>query len=776
MPNRIESLTLRKFRGATTPLEIEFDVNKPIIMIFGENGTGKSTIVDGIDFVCNEQLGSLEERSISGSKSKYMASLGESEVDLVVSLKYNGQEWKGKLLSGKRPISQGPQKRPRSHILRRSQILRIIDRQPKERYEAIKQYIEVPYCEKNETALRNAKNNNLGDFNLSTEALNQSKSDLEGLWKAENQPGPGYMEWAEKKLKPDHPGLKANIDKITGLMNLYSLCAEKYKEYKKYEEQQKNYEKRGDLAKEAFFRNQLKVVKGSDVLIDLLKAAQSYLKQNKEIQNCPVCENKIDAGKVNERITERLASMPEQIRLKEDYEKAQKQVEMNLYLVKTIQNQFIGKVKDLAQYFYENKLIDIIQPLSQEPKSFEEKYPGENFNNLSFDKSYAVCTDIRPQKEALEKIKEEMKKTDGQFTAIHNHITKIKEKEKLCKKLEKKIAKLKSLLNLIEKERKDFVKSVLSDISGIVEEIYLKIHPDEGIGKIKFYLNPKTIGSLEFTGQFQNNDDVVPQAYYSESHLDTLGICVFLALAHHYKDEDTIVVMDDVLTSVDQVHMERFNKMLIEEALHFNQVIITTHYRAWRDRYRYGRGPSANIQLIELLPWSVSKGICHTKTRIIVDELVEKLSSYPFNRQAVASQAGILLESLLDFLTKIYRCNLPRNPEPFYILGELLNGLNTKLRKSLKIEKSSGHNIDLVPFITAVEEKTWIRNQVGAHFNAAGMDISDNDIKQMGKDTIALANALICGECGQIPDNDKSGSHWECHCGKTLLHPLTIPG
>ncbi len=776
MPNRIESLTLQKFRGSTTSFDIGFDVDKPIAMIFGENGTGKSTIVDGIDFVCNEKFGSLNERSVpASSKGKLIVSLGEIEKNLGVSLRYKGQTWTGSIGSGRKPSSRGPQNRPKAHILRRSQILRIIDSQPKERYDAIKQYIEVPSCEKNEEALREALKNNKKDWDSSTEALTQSKIDLEELWKSENKPGKSYMEWAENKINVDAKKIKENIDKIDVFLDLYQKSADKYKEYKNLEEQQQIYEKGKNEAKEAFFKNQLEAVKASGDLIDVLRTAQSFFERNSETRNCPVCENEIDAVKVNKRIKERLAAMPEQVRLKDIFENAQKQVEKNLNLVKATKKQFIIKVKELLAYFYEEKLIDIIQPVSKEPKTFGEKYPGEDINNLSFDRSYAVCTDIRPRKEALENIENEMNKTYHQFNAIRNHVITIKEKEKSCKMLEKKNAKLTTLLNLLEKERKDFVESVLEDISGLVEEIYLKIHPDEGFGKIKFFLKPKAIGSLEFTGQFQDRDDVIPQAYYSESHLDTLGICVFLALAHRYKDDDTIVVMDDVLTSVDQVHMERFSKMLIEEASHFNQVIITTHYRAWRDRYRYGKGPSSNIQLIELLPWSISKGIRHTKTRIIVDELVEKLTEDLFNRQTVASQAGILLESLLDFLTKMYQCKLPIKPAPFYTLGEFLNGLNTKLRKSLKIEKSNGNSIDLAPLVMAVEEKIWIRNQVGAHFNIAGMDIADNEIKQMGSDTIAFANALICEECGQIPDNKKSGSFWECHCGETRLHPLTMP-
>jgi hypothetical protein len=54
MVSRIERLKVCAFRGATTELVIEFDPEKPVTMIFGENGTGKSTIVDAIGFVCTQ--------------------------------------------------------------------------------------------------------------------------------------------------------------------------------------------------------------------------------------------------------------------------------------------------------------------------------------------------------------------------------------------------------------------------------------------------------------------------------------------------------------------------------------------------------------------------------------------------------------------------------------------------------------------------------------------------------------------------------------------------
>ncbi len=56
---KLKSLTLKHFRGATQPLAIPFDEDKKLTMVFGENGTGKSTIVDAFSFLCEQSSGSL---------------------------------------------------------------------------------------------------------------------------------------------------------------------------------------------------------------------------------------------------------------------------------------------------------------------------------------------------------------------------------------------------------------------------------------------------------------------------------------------------------------------------------------------------------------------------------------------------------------------------------------------------------------------------------------------------------------------------------------------
>ena len=146
MPKRVEKLSLRNFRGATCPVEVEFDTSNPITMIFGENGTGKSTFVDAIDFVCNQKHGSLSDRSSTSPKA-HLPSLGSKARDIDISLVYGSHTWSGSL-GTQGPQTTGPDGRPVARVLRRSQILQLIDEQPKKRYEVLQSFITVPNIEK----------------------------------------------------------------------------------------------------------------------------------------------------------------------------------------------------------------------------------------------------------------------------------------------------------------------------------------------------------------------------------------------------------------------------------------------------------------------------------------------------------------------------------------------------------------------------------------------------------------------------------------------------
>jgi len=124
---------------------------------------------------------------------------------------------------------------------------------------------------------------------------------------------------------------------------------------------------------------------------------------------------------------------------------------------------------------------------------------------------------------------------------------------------------------------------------------------------------------------------------------------------------------------------------------------------------------------------------------------------------------------------------LPRKSNPHYTLGELAGGIDKGLGKLLRVEHLdmngvAAQAIPLAPLIEAATSDSWIRNQVGAHFNTDAAGLSDKMIKTFGVNVLAFADAILCEHCHQLPNKNKSGSYWECGagCGKVRLYPLSV--
>ncbi len=71
----------------------------------------------------------------------------------------------------------------------------------------------------------------------------------------------------------------------------------------------------------------------------------------------------------------------------------------------------------------------------------------------------------------------------------------------------------------------------------------------------------------------------------------------------------------------------------------------------------------------------------------------------------------------------------------------------------------------------------FIRNQVGCHFNAPGMDIPDDDVRDFGTATIELIQAITCPNCGALATKKATdGTHLRCSCAKkaSRMTPVAI--
>lgn len=138
-------------RGAVHPFVLTFEKGKTLTVIYGENGAGKSTICDALDFLGKGQVGSLASRGL-GKTNPYWHSVGKRPADVAVTLETSGGACRATMNRVGVTVTP-PDQRPRVEVLRRAQILSLIESRASDRYAAISRFIDVSGVEESEAAL-----------------------------------------------------------------------------------------------------------------------------------------------------------------------------------------------------------------------------------------------------------------------------------------------------------------------------------------------------------------------------------------------------------------------------------------------------------------------------------------------------------------------------------------------------------------------------------------------------------------------------------------------
>lgn len=775
---KISNLIIKSFRGAIKTVNIDFSQEKNITLIYGENGEGKSTIADALVSLCTDGVGSLDDKS--QKDLSFIKSLGAVNSDLLIELKTDTDTFKATLSATGRKLEKKPNSNlPKVEALRRSQITNLIESNPSKRYEALSSFIDVSEIQKGETELKKLIASLTNDLEKNIKSRADAEGTLNEIWVKEGKPLESVMNWAETET------LK-NFTETTKELTLNNSLLQKWQTLQTIVSFIKTEKEKFDTAKsnQGKAENRLKVYQKNNSdsetsLLSLLNETKNYLESKTSISKCPVCEKENTKNELLKNVAARITNMQELNKLISEFNKYKEEVK-NLHSRLKAQvdpfNEQIVAIKNTAIQLTNLNFNEIFKSVI-EPGGTQKYYK----------EFISIEAPLIKEFEKLIKYNESVNKSvniHSSITSNYNTILNLTEK---CKSLEKLLKKTKDSLKIIEETRKAFVDNELSSISGEVEQMYQSIHPNEELGNIKLFLNHKYQNSLNLTAKFHSSDNIAPQLLYSESHLDTLGICIFLALAKKESNKDVILILDDVVMSVDENHLDRLIDLIHGESKNFAHVLIFTHYRPWRERYRNNRAPASNIQFIELRRWSKERGITLVKPKIVIEEIRFYLAAPEnFHRENLASTSGRFLEAMLDFLTYNFQSKLKRKPANDYTLSELLDCLSKDLLKELKVQKmkkmddgkfSSSEiqeEIPLKPVIDEIKNLKAIRNQVGAHFNFDGALVSDKDIEDFANATLKLADLLICPVNGNLPDRNK-GTHWETKSGAIRLFPLVEP-
>src|SRR5258706_9680541 len=144
---RVDRLVVENYRGASTRLQLDFEKDKQVVLIFGENGTGKTTIADALDALGNSAKGSLEDRSSTRARD-HLPTIGKKAADVRIEVLAAGNTWLAALAGDN--LTTSPSASPRIRVLRRSQLQRLIQAQPAQRYEELRLFIDVDAAERAE--------------------------------------------------------------------------------------------------------------------------------------------------------------------------------------------------------------------------------------------------------------------------------------------------------------------------------------------------------------------------------------------------------------------------------------------------------------------------------------------------------------------------------------------------------------------------------------------------------------------------------------------------
>ena len=764
------SVLIENLRGSVKPFKLPFEKGKKLTIIYGENGTGKSTVSDAFDFLGNGKVGSLDGRGL-GSTQRFWPSIGKTIGDVKVTLETTAGQCSVKIGKNDIAVMNAPLQ-PKVAVLRRSEILGLIEAKPAERYAQISRFVDVSGVEASETAIRKLVLDKTDEFDTATTRVSENLGEIERFWKQAGSPNPNAGTWAGLEVQKDESHLdsrKAAIDRLIVAWDRVVAHPQKVSgllgQLKIAEAAQQQADTELGAIKDSVASDYL-------AMLDLLKAAQTHFLQHPNPSVCPLCESGEKAAGLAEEVNRRILSQGAHNKL----EAAKAAAGTKASAVRTAKQRVDDALSNAAT---DAALLPNCCNGAELPSDLD--FPAlpvpEDFTK------WEAWIEENQQSRAKWVNASDACVADKKFIGtLRTSLAALKENEKRAKDIEALLPHIKATAELVARERKKFTDGILSAISVRVGELYEAIHPGEGLNKIVLALDAGKRASLEIAAEFGGKKDSPPQAYFSDSHLDTLGLCVFVALAERDAPEDRLLVLDDVLGSVDEPHVERIIGVLYDVLQKFRHAIVTTHYRPWREKFRWGMlKPDQPCHFVELGKWAFDKGISLSGAILSEIARLKTLLVDPNpDIQAITGKAGVILEALLDFVTLQYGCAVPRRQGNAYVLGDLLGAVNGKLLIALKTETLDSAvagqvvaTVELRPILNEIAGIAQARNVLGAHFNSLAFDLYPADGIRFAKLIEQLSDALVCPNHGR-PMKD-TGSYWRNGGDTRRLHPLNRP-
>lgn len=247
---------------------------------------------------------------------------------------------------------------------------------------------------------------------------------------------------------------------------------------------------------------------------------------------------------------------------------------------------------------------------------------------------------------------------------------------------------------------------------------------------------------------------VNPTQILSEASLDLLALLIFTEI--HIEcatdGQEEVIIFDDVFQSVDRsLRMRTLEHLSLR--LKGWQIIFTLHDRLWLEMaHRALVAAGIEHETFELRKARAPEEMLILKPGIGPLRDLEHCIATHAPATLLAGAAGRALEATLEEATQYLGTRIQRKLEDKYTINDLWQPLQNDLRLC-DTGQISG-------IATRIENSRFLRNSVGAHFNAAAEGVSDLEISDFANDVISLRNALVC-HCGKnFKRASSTGGKW----------------
>lgn len=785
---RIQSINAVGCRGIKNGPKIE--IEKGGLLLCGDSGTGKSSFVDVIEKVLTTKCGSLDtgNQGTSWSKQGTHIEVDRPQIELKLSDETEGitltlETDRSTLSLNAQSLLEAAEQN--TFILRRRTLLDFINAKPAERYVKMQGFFKLDAYLGFEDGVKALASELSEAVRTEASKLSVEEKALQVIFGKEVDIQDDTAQIAGINLILDGVTLPitaiaqiiervpvldskiASIGNVEALVALQNLATK----LKAIPEEQPlaltfgEYEKtlRELLAEESRLR--------CHFYNELLETGSRWITED-DLSSCPLCEQDIDNVKqLQERIQQRLLENANVLRLRKSNKEKQEDAKNEVTAVITAVEQVFSdkklpstRTKQLSEHA--ERLKAVLNAVSnnrpEEIRQTKEEVAKGELDNL--------VKNLRKEcQEALGAIPESNKYSKlvdakAKLIALTEKRAKIKEIAGQKDKLARNLAIMERICGYAETARKKAIRELLDAITEQADAYFQKIHPGESIGNPKLEIPERGTGSVVLKSKFY--DEVSdPRGRYSEGHVDSLGLCLFLAIRRlHYsqRPELAILVLDDVLHSVDGQHRQATAELVFRE-FKDHQIIITTHDTLWFDHLKTAAKTYASDRRFtqkRIARWSLTEGPIFGDSLSEYEWLVsqEGIRAKPADR---ISKAGRFLEEMLQTLCdrEVLRIAVPFSIDGKYTLDPLWTSFYNHVKNKM------GFMIAAKEPICKIENLRSLRNLAGAHWNPSASGLTDQESTEFTDAVILLRQLAYCDECGtyicRVP---QIGDVWSCSC------------